>query len=82
MAVLRTTENQVRVFQSHFLEGGPSLDVPKGHYDAKRQIYVRDDDDLPAFVDALLATAAGAELTTHRSTNVSGAPPFSDPDNG
>lgn len=73
---------ETRVFHSLLLESGPSLDVPKGRYDAEMQVYVREEDGAPAFVDAFLATAAGSELTTHHSTNVSGAPPFSDPDNG
>ena len=81
MASLRDPR-EIRVFPAQFLEEGPSLTVPAGHYDPVRQVYVRDDDGEPAFVDALLATAAGSELTTHHSTNVSGAPPFSDPDNG
>ncbi len=67
---------------ARYLKSGPSLDVPRGHYDPERQIFVRDKDGEPAFVDAYMASSAGNEITTHHSTNVTGAPSFSDPDNG
>ncbi len=69
------------VFAVRFLEEGPVFNVPDGYYDALRQIYVRREDGKPAFVDDMLMTQGGNEITTHHSTNVSGVT-FSDPDNG
>jgi hypothetical protein len=70
-----------QIFAARFLEKGPELKVPDGHYDPEQQVYVRDLDGKPAFVDEFLCTSKGIEITTHHSTNVSGAT-FSDPDNG
>jgi hypothetical protein len=72
-------ENQI--FASQFLEKGPELKVPDGRYDSEQQVYIRDLDGKPAFVDEFLCTSKGNEITTHHTTNVSGAT-FSDPDNG
>ena len=63
---------QNRVFAARFLESGLTLVVPDGHYDPDRQIYIREDDEKPAFVNEYLCTEGG---------NVSGTN-FSDPDNG
>ena len=68
------------VFAAQFLQKGPELNVPDGHYDPQQQVYV-DLDGKPAFVDEFLCTSKGSEITTHHSTTVSGAT-FSDPDNG
>ena len=69
------------VFAVQFLERGPVLNVPNGHYDLNQQVYVRDDDGKSAFVNDKLFTEGGNEITTHFTTNVSGAT-FRDPDNG
>lgn len=69
-----------QVFAAQFLQKGPELNVPDGHYDPHQQVYV-DLEGKPAFVDEFLCTSKGSEITTHHSTNVSGAT-FSDPDNG
>lgn len=73
--------SEKQIFAVQFLETGPELKVPDGHYDPEQQVYVRDLDGKPAFVDEFLCTSKGNEITTHHSTNVSGAT-FSDPDNG
>lgn len=70
-----------RLFASRFLEAGPELVVPDGHYDPRRQVYVGRDDDQPAFVDEELCTRGGNEITTHFLTRVSGVT-VTDPDNG
>lgn len=69
------------IFATQFLEKGPELTVPEGYYDPELQAYVRALDGKPAFVDEFLCTSHGNEITTHHTTNVSGAT-FSDPDNG
>jgi hypothetical protein len=77
----RVAELSKQIFAVQFLEKGPELNVPDGHYDPDRQVYVRDLDGAPAFVDEFLCTSQGSEITTHHTTNVSGST-FSDPDNG
>jgi hypothetical protein len=69
-----------RLFAVRFLEKGPELNVPEGHYDPEVQAYC-DLDGKPVFVDEFLCTSQGSEITTHHTTNVSGST-FSDPDNG
>ncbi|GEM_PF-3780925 len=77
----QTHPHENRIFAVQFLEKGPELKVPGGHYDPIQQVYIRDSDGKPAFVDEFLCTSKGNEITTHHSTNVSGAT-CSDPDNG
>lgn len=78
---VQTPAQENQIFAAQFLEKGPELKVPDGHYDPAQQVYIRDLDGKPAFVDEFLCTSKGNEITTHHSTNVSGAT-FSDPDNG
>lgn len=76
----QATETKSQVFAARFLEKGPELVVPDGHYDPQQQVYV-DLEGKPVFVDEFLCTSHGNEITTHHSTTVSGLT-VSDPDNG
>lgn len=40
-----------KVFGSQFLEKGHSIDVPPGHYDPEKKLYINEDTGRPAFVD-------------------------------
>ena len=70
-----------RVFAARFLEPSRVLNVPAGHYDPQRQVFVRNDDDKPVFVNDALCTQGGDEITTHHDTTVNDVT-FRDPDNG